>query len=462
MKNISKWKSFLAAAFGAVFVFTSVVGTTSTVNATEPTPEANVSAEDFITRIDCDWTGTASELSLTPSDEKAISDFAGDSKFCGAFIVNSDTGFKINFDKTGVYYTKNTLLAGSNICLAWTDEISATRDADSNLVLKNIQYNDPGVKPDENVRSDAFIAWQLNETADDLKEDKNTYKLPGNNNPYMLTVRVFWPGSDEIPEENKELFFSNPAISTDNKYYLDDSKAWLAPDSWNGTDPNESGNIFGDFSFLCIPESAASVFRTSTADTSDTKVIDFTDKTQTIITYEDMQALVKENATKTVEIKSNSGISFIFEPGELKNLDANQKYDFGTSIDSAFENARNLPKDVTKDKFIKKINFNYSGNLPGTAKIKIPVGKEYANTLVNYSLVSSTGLTETKSYTVDADGYITVLQNHCSDWVVTKAETTTDDTVKSPKTGVDNSLYVISVLLMMGAFAGLLLIKRTK
>ena len=128
-----------------------------------------------------------------------------------------------------------------------------------------------------------------------------------------------------------------------------------------------------------------------------------------------------ENATKDVIIKSNNNVTFTFAKGTMSSVDGKTEYDFSTSINSDY--ADTMPSYITKDNFVSQINFNYSGKLPATANIRFYAGTEYAGQTLYYSLMNADNtFAEVQAVVVDADGYMTVKQDHCSSYVVTKTE----------------------------------------
>lgn len=105
----------------------------------------------------------------------------------------------------------------------------------------------------------------------------------------------------------------------------------------------------------------------------------------------------------------------------MSSVDGKTEYDFSTSINSAY--ADTMPSYITKDNFVSQINFNYSGKLPATANIRFYAGTEYAGQTLYYSLMNADNtFAEVQAVVVDADGYMTVKQDHCSSYVVTKTE----------------------------------------
>lgn len=102
---------------------------------------------------------------------------------------------------------------------------------------------------------------------------------------------------------------------------------------------------------------------------------------------------------------------------EVKDMD---NYDFGTEIIKEFDDKKEQPHKVHKDNFVTRINFNYSGKLPGMVSIKFFVGTDRVGATLHYSLINDdNSVTYIQSVVVDKDGYITVQQDHCSDYVVT-------------------------------------------
>lgn len=159
--------------------------------------------------------------------------------------------------------------------------------------------------------------------------------------------------------------------------------------------------------------------KSGTAVSSDSYTVDLGDS-QTI-SADTFASILAENATKDVIIKSNNNVTFTFAKGTMASVDGKTEYDFSTSIVNAY--AETMPSYITKDNFVSQINFNYSGKLPATANIRFYVGTEYAGQTLYYSLMNADNtFAEVQAVVVDADGYMTVKQDHCSSYVVTKTE----------------------------------------
>ena len=156
-----------------------------------------------------------------------------------------------------------------------------------------------------------------------------------------------------------------------------------------------------------------------------------------IVSADTFAAILAENATKDVIIKSNNDVTFTFAKGTMASVDGKTEYDFSTSIVNAY--ADTMPSYITKDNFVSQINYNYSGKLPATADIRFYAGTEYAGQTLYYSLMNADNtFAEVQAVVVDADGYMTVKQDHCSSYVVTKTEPKLPDN-KDTKTDDGNA-----------------------
>lgn len=159
--------------------------------------------------------------------------------------------------------------------------------------------------------------------------------------------------------------------------------------------------------------------KSGTAVSSDSYTVDLGDSQ--IISADTFASILAENATKDVIIKSNNNVTFTFAKGTMASVDGKTEYDFSTSIVNAY--ADTMPSYITKDNFVSQINYNYSGKLPATANIRFYAGTEYAGQTLYYSLMNADNtFAEVQAVVVDADGYMTVKQDHCSSYVVTKTE----------------------------------------
>lgn len=223
---------------------------------------------------------------------------------------------------------------------------------------------------------------------------------------------------------------------------------------------------------------------TSDGSTTDKYITDLSKAESQVVSLDTFASILAENATKDVIIKSNNNVTFTFAKGTMASVDGKTEYDFSTSIVNAY--ADTMPSYITKDNFVSQINYNYSGKLPATANIRFYVGTEYAGQTLYYSLMNADNtFAEVQTAVVDADGYMTVKQDHCSSYVVTKTEpklpsnndTKTDDgnttvstdknassantTATSPKTG-DMTPIAIYVVMAVAAMGVIVFVKKRK
>lgn len=173
-----------------------------------------------------------------------------------------------------------------------------------------------------------------------------------------------------------------------------------------------------------------------------------------------MAGFISENATKDVVIKTPSGITLTFAKGTMKTVEGKDAYDFGVIMSDDYSKHADMGV-VTKNNFVSLVDFNYSGNLPAEATIKIPVGIDRAGQTLYYSQKVAAGYTLVQSVKVDAEGYITVKQDHCSTYVVTTEDISDDNssnTQDDPKETPDSNnilVYVIiAVVILVVAGAG--------
>lgn len=120
------------------------------------------------------------------------------------------------------------------------------------------------------------------------------------------------------------------------------------------------------------------------------------------------------------------------------------------------------------------LSFNHSGELPTGTVVRTYVGDSFkAGEKVQLSYYNETTkkLEETKTYIVDADGYVSVVINHCSDYVLTKADADLtlhaqaagDDIIKATATSTTaNTGIVISIAILLAGGIALSMKKQAK
>lgn len=120
------------------------------------------------------------------------------------------------------------------------------------------------------------------------------------------------------------------------------------------------------------------------------------------------------------------------------------------------------------------LSFNHSGELPTGTIVRTYVGDSFkAGEKVQLSYYNETTkkLEETKAYTVDAEGYVSVVINHCSDYVLTKADADLtlhaqaagDDIIKATATSTTaNTGIVVSIAILLAGGIALSMKKQAK
>lgn len=173
---------------------------------------------------------------------------------------------------------------------------------------------------------------------------------------------------------------------------------------------------------------------------SNNTIVDVSDGSTTI-KVDEIRKLIADNKTNDVVIKSNNDVTFTFAKGTMSEVSQVAIYDFSTAITSDIKEAGNMPEAVTTDIFVSKIVYNYSGTLPAKASIRLNVGKAYAGQTLYYSQLLDDGtIISLMSAVVDNDGYMTVEQDHCSTYLITKqqlagnSKDSSTDTAISPST----------------------------
>jgi hypothetical protein len=210
------------------------------------------------------------------------------------------------------------------------------------------------------------------------------------------------------------------AVLRRNSYNIDFIYINLKYEASDGEERNNNVIMMPDYMIDKTVLHLTKVTDDKTDDVTDnTYTYDATDKDTQIVDNETFTKLLKENENKDIVIKSNNNVTFTFAKGTMKSVDGKNEYDFSTTINPAY--ADTMPSYVTKDNFVSQVKFNYSGQLPATASIRIPVGTQYAGTTLYYSLMKADGtFAGTQAVVVDEEGYMTVKQNHCSEYVITK------------------------------------------
>ena len=135
----------------------------------------------------------------------------------------------------------------------------------------------------------------------------------------------------------------------------------------------------------------------------------------TRILYSTMKSLAEGNKTQDVTIKQ-ADVEFSFAKGTMTDTYTQLWYDFGASINNSI--AAQTAEEIAGDAYVATVHYNYSGELPAKANIRLNVGAAQAGkTLYYYLLNADNTLTFQQTAVVDSTGWATVSQTHCSDYV---------------------------------------------
>lgn len=268
-------------------------------------------------------------------------------------------------------------------------------------------------------------------------------------------------GSDNLPDGYK--YDGTEIEGLYNVECVADKLTFTAKSSSDNTTDNSKGDTTNN------PSDNTTDEKPSTPESSTTNtVVDVSDGSTTI-KADEIRKIIEDNKVNDVVIKSNNDVTFTFAKGTMSEVSQVAIYDFSTAITSDIKEAGDMSADVTEDIFVSKIVYNYSGVLPATASIKLNVGKAYAGQTLYYSQLLDDGtIISMMSAVVDNDGYMTVEQDHCSTYLITKQQITSSssdislpgtsaenvteaagNTVETPQTGDMTHIYWAGYLLVL-------------
>ena len=255
----------------------------------------------------------------------------------------------------------------------------------------------------------------------------SAYAYENNEASYRICKLLEKLGIDEKSNDELWLVDYNNPVATYQPVWGDDK----LPDGYqyDGTEIDALYNV------ECVADKLT--FTAKSAD--DNTIVDVSDG-NTTIKADEIKKLIEDNKANDVVIKSNNDVTFTFAKGTMSEVSQVAIYDFSTAITSDIKEAGNMPAAVTDDIFVSKIVYNYSGTLPAKASIKLNVGKTYAGQTLYYSQLLDDGtIISMMSAVVDNDGYMTVEQDHCSTYLITKQQLTGNSTGSSEDSSADAS-----------------------
>lgn len=259
----------------------------------------------------------------------------------------------------------------------------------------------------------------------------------------VATYNPVW-GSDNLPDGYK--YDGTEIESLYNVECIADKLTFTAKSAGDSTTENPSENPSEKPSEKPTEKPGDEKPSAPDQDSNNT-IVDVSDGSTTI-KVDEIRKIIEDNKTNDVIIKSNNDVTFTFAKGTMSEVSQVAIYDFSTAITSDIKEAGNIPEAVTDDIFVSKIVYNYSGALPAKASIKLNVGKAYAGQTLYYSQLLDDGtIISLMSAVVDNDGYMTVEQDHCSTYLITKQKLT-NNKLETPKTA-DNSNIALWLTLLI-------------
>ena len=400
-------KKRLAVSIAAVALAVATVFTGSNLPSVKA---ANVADK---TQIGLEVDGKYEEKHISKEDSDVINKAFGYDSGTNSVIVCGDgsVGY-IDWNKSSIPFDKvcKTYVFCPVLSRDESGNLQIEKDADGNIKAKNDSWG--------------YMGWDGNTSKPAILEG-NSFSILSREASLAsyadsyINESLSKPALDNV--EPNDVYIIRVAFTTDDGPNY--TAAFL---DYEGiyTDEDRLNRTFGYVDFWILPEGVSSVlnFADETPDpapSDETYTVDLGDSLT--VSNDTFNAILAENATKDVVIKSNNNVTFTFAKGTMASVDGKTEYDFSTSIVNAY--ADTMPSYITKDNFVSQINFNYSGKLPATANIRFYAGTEYAGQTLYYSLMNADNtFAEVQAVVVDADGYMTVKQDHCSSYVVTKTE----------------------------------------
>lgn len=378
------------------------------------------------------------EKKLTKEDSKVIAKAFGYGQTDGIITVcKNNTSAKINWKKSAVPY--NEVYETS----VWIPELS--RDKNGKLVIKKDQYGDVKTKGytwavwdgSKTKHSDGIDSTgNIFDIRDEKYYDNNKYYKSINNHMGMTSFVGMNDSSEGLGDTKK--------ISVTDAYVV---RIWYTNDGKGNIYTSKAGENnrkwgYTDYWFISETALETSVlqFEEEEDNTPAEQHIVELPENKTSLSSSEFVALLKENETKEIVIKSNNNVTFTFKKGTMKAVEGKDSYDFSTTVNTTY--SADLPYYVTENNFVSQIDYNYSGKLPAKASIRFYVGTKYSGKTLYYSLLSEDKTyAEVQGVTVDSEGYIIVKQDHCSSYLVTIDNPETKYIAKKVKLSKNSVIY---------------------
>lgn len=169
--------------------------------------------------------------------------------------------------------------------------------------------------------------------------------------------------------------------------------------------------------------------------------------------------LIKTETKNKVMFIKDKNDSFSYSWSFDKEEYNKKEFDFDLEINFSTPNKKKIESIIKEDVKAKYISFNYHGNLPSKASIKVPVSDMFkdGNRLNLYYYNENKDEIELITTSVKViNGYVTFEIEHCSDYFLTMS------IVKEASNTSNNGVVIIAMLVVIVILIGYTLTKNKK
>lgn len=161
---------------------------------------------------------------------------------------------------------------------------------------------------------------------------------------------------------------------------------------------------------------------------------------------------------EVIFIKDDNGkflYSWTFDKEEYNK----DRFEFDLNIKFKSPYEKEIKKLVKQDIKLEYVSFNYHGNLPSSATVKIPISKFKEDERLNlYYYNDETEKIETIKTNIRViNGYATFTIDHCSDYFLTKAMVKEAESVNK-----NNGIIIIAMIIVIVGLIGYTMFKNKK
>lgn len=252
--------------------------------------------------------------------------------------------------------------------------------------------------------------------------------------PYRIGYRVDFAAEgweffgEDTKAEKVEKFATNPVTGED----LGDILVYCGKIALESMVSDSEKAIFDlDFDGLYQIKAVYKGQNSSMEPAENPYTVDLLERENAVLSLTEAEELQKINQTQPIVIQTNEGVSFKFQQGDFQLVEGTTEYDFGVKLNKEY----NGPVWWSSEqKFIFEIEYNYEGQLPGTAEVRIPVGKAYDGHMIYYYDDMGNVIDRNMAW----DGYVTVSMDHCSNYFLSSQGAGKEQVPEEPEEGTGN------------------------